>query len=111
MEKSKILLLFPDGVGIRNYLYADVFKNAKKDLILFHNFDSETISFIKQHTSISDEIVIPKYKESLKEKFLRELICLSRLYYNHSKVNNPTLLTSWNWNQKTFTKKIFYRLI
>lgn len=111
MEKNKILLLFPDGVGIRNYLYTDVFKNAKEDLILFHNFDSETITAIKKNTPISDEIVIPKHKESLKEKFLRELICLSRIYYNHSKVHNPTLLTNWNWNQKTFTKKIFYKLI
>jgi hypothetical protein len=111
MEKNKILLLFPDGVGIRNYLYADVFKNAEEDLILFHNFDSETIAAIKKHTPISDEIPIPKYNESVKEKFLRELICLSRLYYNHSKVNNSTLLTNWKWNQKTFSKKIFYKAI
>lgn len=111
MEKNKILLLFPDGVGIRNYLYSDVFKNAKEDLILFHNFDPETIESIKQNTPISDEITIPKYKESVKEKFLRELICLSRLYHNHAKVNNYTLLTNWNWNQKTYSKKIFYKLI
>jgi len=111
MEKNKILLFFPDGVGVRNYLYADVFKNAKEDLILFHNFDKETIAAIKKYNPLSDEIAIPKYNESVKEKFLRELICLSRLYYNHSKVNNPTLLTNWNWNQKTFTKKIFYKLI
>lgn len=111
MEKNKILLLFPDGVGIRNYLYADVFKNAKEELILFHNFDSETITVIKQNTPISDEITIPKYNETVKEKFLRELICLSRLYYNHSKVENQTLLTNWKWNQKTFSKKIFYKAI
>ena len=111
MEKNKILLLFPDGVGIRNYLYSDVFKNAQEDLVLFHNFDSETIISIKQNTKINDEIIIPKYKESLKEKFLRELICLSRLYYNHSKVNNTTLLTNWKWNQNTFSKKVFYKVI
>ena len=111
MAKNKILLLFPDGVGIRNYLYSDVFKNAEKDLILFHNFDPETVKVIKQNTSIDEEIVIPNYKESIKEKFLRELICLSRLNYNHRKVNNTTLLKNWNWNQKTFSKKLFYKLI
>jgi len=109
--KNKTLLLFPDGVGIRNYLYSDVFKNANEELVLFHNFDSEAIKVIKENTSIKSEIVIPNYKESVKEKFLRELICLSRLYYNHREVNNSTLLNSWNWNQKTFSKKLFYKAI
>lgn len=111
MEKNKILLLFPDGVGIRNYLYSDVFNHLNEDLILFHNFDPETIHAIQQNTPVKEEIEIPEYSESVKEKFLRELICLSRLYYNHSKVNNPTLLTNWNWNQKTFSKKVFYKAI
>lgn len=111
MEKNKILLLFPDGVGIRNYLYSNVFHNLKEDIILFHNFDPETITAIKENTSINAEILIPVYRESIKEKFLRELICLSRLYYNNSQVNNPTLLTNWNWKQKGFFKKIFYRSI
>ncbi|WDF62863.1 MGDG synthase family glycosyltransferase [Flavobacterium sp. KACC 22763] len=111
MKKDKVLLLFPDGVGIRNYLYSNVFNNLDTDLILYHNFDPETIDVIKQNISLSQEILIPKYQESLKEKFWRELICLSRLYYNNSKVNNPTLLKNWNWNHKTFSKKIFYKVI
>lgn len=111
MEKSKILLLFPDGVGIRNYLYSNVFNHLEEDLILFHNFDPITINAIQQNTHIKDEITIPEYRESVKEKFLRELICLARLYYNNSKVDNPTLLKNWNCNQKTFSKKVFYKTI
>ncbi len=111
MQKAKVLLLFPDGVGIRNYLYSNVFQNAKEDLVLFHNFDNETITALKKSVSLSDSIVIPEYKESVKEKFLRELICLIRLYYNAKKVRNPSLLTNWNWNQKTLSKKIFYKII
>lgn len=111
MEKNKILLLFPDGVGIRNYLYADVFKNMQEDLVLFHNFDPETVSAIKDNVILDDEITIPVYKESAKEKFLRELICLCRLYHNTQKVKNTSLLTNWNWNQNTFSKKVFYKLI
>lgn len=105
------MLLFPDGVGIRNYLYSEVFKGVQEELILFHNFDIETITAIKENVEIDTDIVIPDYKETIKEKFLRELICLSRLYYNHSKIQNETLLTNWNWNQKTVSKKIFYKLI
>jgi hypothetical protein len=109
--KNKIVLLFPDGVGIRNYLYSDVFKDVKEDIVLLHNFDSETITAIKKTATIGNDITIPKYKESFKEKFLRELICLSRLYYNAEKVDNKTLMTNWNWNQKTFSKKLFYKTI
>lgn len=111
MKKDKVLLLFPDGVGVRNYLYSNVFKDFQGDLVLFHNFDSETIKAIEKNTSINEDIVIPNYKESVKEKFLRELICLSRLYYNDSKVNNSSLLANWKWKQKLFSKKIFYKLI
>jgi hypothetical protein len=111
MQNSKILLLFPDGVGIRNYLYSDVFRNVVEKLVLFHNFDQETVTAIKESVFLSETIVIPIYKESIKEKFLRELICLARLYYNAEKVSNQSLLTNWNWNQKTLSKKIFYKSI
>jgi hypothetical protein len=79
--------------------------------VLFHNFDQETVAILKECTSLSDAITIPEYKETIKEKFLRELICLSRLFYNAKKVGNPTILTNWNWNQKTLSKKIFYKTI
>lgn len=111
MQSSKVLLLFPDGVGIRNYLYSDVFRNVEGKLVLFHNFDQETVAAIKESVFLSETIVIPIYKESIKEKFLRELICLARLYYNVEKVINPSLLTNWNWSQKTLSKMLFYKTI
>ncbi|MDI1303419.1 MAG: UDP-glycosyltransferase [bacterium] len=111
IKKEKIVLLFPDGVGIRNYLYSDVFKGVEDDLVLLHNFDETTIKALKDNVTLSEAITIPVYKETIKEKFLRELICLSRLYSNRRKVANPSLLTNWNWNQKMLSKKIFYKVI
>ncbi len=111
MKKSKLLLIFPDGVGIRNYLYSNVFNSSNCDLVLFHNFDSKSINEIKKHTTFSEEITMPEYKESLKEKFLRELICLARLRNNTRLTKNSSLLTNWNWNQNTFSKKLFYNII
>ena len=105
-NEGKIVLLFPDGVGIRNYLYSRVFKGLENNLVLFHNFDYKTVSSISENTSISDSLIIPIYNESIKEKFLRELICLSRLYYNADRVENNSILAYWKWNQKTFSKKI-----
>ena len=111
MGKKRILLLFPDGVGIRNYLYSDVFKNTDAELILYHSFDQKTIEDIKNTTGIEKDVVIPKYSESVKEKFLRELICLCRLKQNAVQLGNPTILTNWNTNHKKLSKKVFYKVI
>lgn len=111
IKNNKIVLLFPDGVGIRNYLFTNVFKELEEEIVLFHAFDSKTEEEIKKITSIEESYPIPKYKESLKEKFLRELICLSRLKSNAALEQNPTILKSWKTNHKGFTKKLFYFLI
>ncbi|MEW5676290.1 CDP-glycerol glycerophosphotransferase family protein [Flavobacterium enshiense] len=111
MPKNKIFLLFPDGVGIRNYLYTDVFNANHQDLVLFHNFDNETVASVKEMVQIQKAIAVPKYQESLQEKFLRELISLSRLHYNVRQTNNQSILTSWKKAHKTFSKKAFYSSI
>lgn len=110
-NNMKIMLLFPDGVGIRNYLYSDVFKGMEKELVLFHAFDAKTENAVKEITSIQNTISIPKYTESLKEKFLRELIFLTRLKHNVNLVNNPTILSNWKNNHKGLSKTLFYKCI
>ena len=110
-NNNKIVLLFPDGVGIRNYFYSDVFKGMEKQLVLFHAFDAKTEQAVKDITSIENSISIPKYSESLKEKFLRELICLARLKHNAKTVDNPTILTNWKSNHKGIFKTLFYNCI
>ena len=110
-KNNKIVLLFPDGVGIRNYFYSDVFKGMEKQLVLFHAFDAKTEQAVKDITSIENSISIPKYSESLKEKFLRELICLARLKHNAKTVDNPTILTNWKSNHKGIFKTLFYKSI
>lgn len=109
--KRKIMLLFPDGVGIRNYLYSHVFKGKEDDLFLFHAFDSRAEKEVTAITKIQNTLAIPKYSESLKEKFFRELICFVRLKHNAKLVNNLTILTNWNTNHKGFFKKLFYKSI
>ena len=108
---NKILLLFPDGVGIRNYLYSNVFKEKRESLILMHNFDTKTESEIKLITNIENSFKLPTYKETLKEKFLRELICLARLKNNSKLVQNETILSNWNTNYKNIKNKLYYLLL
>ena len=99
-NKIRIALLFPDGVGIKNYLYSEAFDNKDFELLLLHNFDSETILEVKKYTKLVKDIRIPVYKESVKEKFFRELICCSRLHYNSKKVKNSSVLYNWKKNHK-----------
>lgn len=108
---NKIVLLFPDGVGIRNYLYSDVFQGVEKDLVLFHAFDAPTALAVQEITKIEEAFRIPKYKESVKEKFYRELICLARLKRNAKLVANTTILSNWKTEHKTVKNKIFYKTI
>ncbi|WP_339836278.1 hypothetical protein [uncultured Flavobacterium sp.] len=109
--KNKILLLFPDGVGIRNYLYSDVFETKNDEVVLFHNFDDTTIKKITEITSIKESSKIPKYNETVKEKFFRELICLSRLKSNAKLTKNKSILTNWKTNHKNLKNKLFYKLV
>ncbi|MEL6812512.1 MAG: hypothetical protein AAFP76_14370, partial [Bacteroidota bacterium] len=108
---KKILVLVPDGVGIKNYMYARVFQNPDINITLFHNFDSDTIRHINREMTTHSNIEIPAYKESLREKFLRELINVSRLRYNHKRVNNPTILEFRKSGHKSIKLALFYRLI
>lgn len=111
MQNTKTLLLFSDGVGIRNYLYSDVFKGMENDLVLLHAFDAKTVASVQEITSIQEAIAIPVYKESVKEKLYRELICLARLQHNAKMVDNPTILTNWKTEHKSLKNKVFYKAI
>ncbi|MFT3795430.1 hypothetical protein [Flavobacterium sp.] len=111
MQKNKLLLLFPDGVGIRNYLYSRVFDDADAELVLMHNFSPDTITYLRQLKDFSQEVSIPDYTESAKERFLRELICLCRLRYNARMAQNPEILYNWNTKHKGFSKRLFYKAI
>lgn len=111
MQKDKLLIVFPDGVGVRNYLYSNVLEGKGKDLVLFHNFEKETVDYIKSFRHLHGEVEIPQYNESTPEKFFRELISLCRLKYNVDQTNNTALLYNWNSSHSSFSKKIFYKTI
>ena len=108
--KKKVLLVFPDGTGVRNYFYSNAF-SADVDLTLFHNFSEESIDYLQSHRPFRSAISIPKYSESVLERFLRELICLCRLRHNAKQVNNPTILNFWQPKQNKMSLKVLYRSV
>lgn len=111
MKRTKVLILIPDGIGIKNYLYSNVFKDDSLDITLFHNFEVETIDYLKQFVNFEDSFLIPPYNESIKEKFLRELIHSSRLKLNAKKVQNSTILKFRKSSHKSLKLKVFFGLV
>ena len=112
MDKPKnIFILIPDGVGIKNYLYSDVFKKLQSSITLFHNFDEDTLLQINKQLPIGETVEIPKYNESIREKFLREIIHLCRLKLNAKKTKNPSILKFWKTDHRSVKLKLFYRTV
>ena len=114
MKNKKIIIVVPDGTGIRNYLFSQIIPNLIKenyDLLIYHALSNEAINEVeKLHKIILTKKQIPKYKETLKQKFLREAICYGRLNYNSRLESNATILTNWKRNYKGL-KKWFYRVV
>jgi hypothetical protein len=113
MDKPKLLILIPDGVGIKNYLLSDFIKYACKAfcVTLVHNFDNRIEKEINADAEHFKTVRIPKYNESLKHKFLRESLCYARLTYNSGLRSNPSIMVNWRRSYKQFFKKLFYKAV
>ncbi len=111
MQANKLFVILPDGVGIRNYLYSQVFESMRDDLTLVHDFDDRTVAYLSEELGLSNHLKLPRFSEGAAEKFLRELNCLVRLKVNAAKTQNPTLLSNWNRSHKNTKNKIFYRAV
>ncbi len=114
MKKKKIIFVVPDGTGIRNYLFSEIIVYLKKvdvELLIYHALSKDAITEVEQlHNIELTTKQLPKYIETLQQKFLRESICYARLLYNVRLEDNPTILATW---KKTHTgkKKWFYKLV
>lgn len=110
-NSKKIGLYVPDGTGIRNYLYSDVFKNRDGyEFAMLHRFDSDIETLISQEIPLSDSVQLTYFKESLQEKFYRELSHIARLRFFAKQLKNETLIDAYKTPQG-FLKKWFYKLI
>ena len=114
MRNKRIILVVPDGTGIRNYLFSQIIPNLINkgcNLLIYHALSNEAIIEVERlHDITLNKRQIPVYNETIKQKFLREAICFGRLNYNSRLENNLTVLTNWERNHKGL-KKWFYKLV
>tara|TARA_R110001599_G_scaffold97556_5_gene251557 strand:- start:420 stop:1838 length:1419 start_codon:yes stop_codon:yes gene_type:complete len=108
----KILILVPDGVGIRNYLYSDLIPELRKNrakICLYHKVSKAAIQEIeKVHQTSIEHIEISDLKEGFYLKLLRESTAYARLIYFKKVLKNKTILDFWAKKPKSLKLKVFY---
>ena len=91
----KMILLVPDGVGIRNYIFSSFIRNFIIDgneILVYHSISKSAIEEIQMNKSeIRDFKEIPDFKEKFIARLLRESIAYARILINIKKLNNITI--------------------
>jgi hypothetical protein len=98
-NKKHILLVIPDGIGIKNYIATNVLKNLNKDtqLTIYTNLNSTFIDDFQNHGILKQANYknLKLFPESLLTRFFRETTTFARLKYNSKLTNNKTILLNW----------------
>ena len=111
----RILLLVPDGVAVRNYIYSDFIQElhqANFEVVLYHQIPVPAIQEIKkiQGDIISNYLRIPDFKEHFFSRILRESIAYARLLQNAKRLQNKTIMLFWNGKSKGFKRMVLLRI-
>lgn len=105
--------MIPDGVGIRNYLYSDLFHHLQKQgfqIHLLHNLEIQILNYVKNERGIEfSEEPLRKVTESRFQQFLRETSTYARLKHNSRLKQNSTILTNWFKVKNNPLKRIFQK--
>lgn len=108
----KILILVPDGVGVRNYLFSSFTSGLLKtgnEVLIYHKLSKSAINEIKKNKpEIKNFKEIPNFVEKPKARLFRELLTYARLLRNEKVLQNKTILKFWNPSKKGVKKKFLY---
>ena len=114
-KSRRIFLYVPDGVGVRNYLYADLIStiNASATIGMYHSLPAFVTDEVeKVHGKVVELHQIPAFTEQRNERLLRDIATFARLMRNSAVRNNDRI-----WKSLLLLKKkkgfwkIYYPLI
>ncbi|OIQ28388.1 MAG: hypothetical protein BM564_09975 [Bacteroidetes bacterium MedPE-SWsnd-G2] len=115
MNTKKILIVVPDGTGIKNYLFSQILpylNQNKTEVLVYHALSDDAILEVENlHGITLNKIKMLPYKETFIQKFFRESICYARLLHNKKMENNDTILNNWRPQKKGIVKQLFYKLV
>ena len=110
----RILIIVPDGVGVRNYLFSNFVSNLiqeNNEVFIYHKLSKSAVKEIKKS---KPEIVnfseIPHFVETPKLRILRESLAYARLLRGKKLLKNNTILRFWIPSKKGIKKKSLYFL-
>lgn len=107
-----ILIILPDGVGIKNYLHSNlisILKNNAK-ISIWSPLPLEAFIETKSiHNVDFNYTQIQLQTEPTKARFYREAVAFARLKHNAKLKDNPTILTNWRIPKYSFKGKLLYR--
>lgn len=110
---NNILILIPDGTGIRNYLYSALLSElkGKVNLTFWSTLPIEAFQEVKSLHGIEfDFKQITLHVENVRTRLFRESATYARLIFNTRQVHNKTIQTTWNYNPKRLKLKILYKI-
>lgn len=110
----KIILIVPDGVAVRNFLYSNFLKELQQrgfEITVFYQIPEFAIQQVNQVTSgIKEYCFIPFSTEPPLARTLREVVVYARLLYNKKVLQNETILCFWNNKKKGFKRKLLAKV-
>ena len=110
----KICFLIPDGVGIRNYLYSDLFRQlneAGHKVVIWHALAREVVSLASKINGFTpQEKELKAFKDDFLIQLLKESSTYARLRFNTKLTNNPTLMLNWHDQKGSFSRRILVKL-
>lgn len=108
----RILLVVPDGVGVRNYIYSsfiDKLEARGDEVIIYHQISNGAVDEIKSvQQNISVIRRIPNYTESYTARLLRESTTYGRILINKKRFDNETIVSFWTKKPANTKQKLLY---
>ena len=110
----KICFILPDGTGLRNYLFSKLLGkfDISDEIVVMTVLPEKIIDEVQLlHNQKITYYPMFRYYESVRCKFLKEMITYNRLKHNTKMDNNNTNMLNWTRKNKGFKLKLFNRLV
>ncbi|WP_296386330.1 hypothetical protein [Winogradskyella sp.] len=110
--KKHLLIIVPDGVGIKNYLYSEIITHVKQHtkFTIWSPLPLEAFKDVKRiHNIDFGYKQIQLSSENSFTRLYREATTYARLIFNSKLQKNPTILINWRRPNYSLKVKILYR--
>lgn len=110
----KVLIVVPDGVGLRNYLYSsliDLLLDQNHNVVVWHKLPVGAVNEANRlHHNKIEWIELPDWSEGFAERLLRDGAAYARLRINAKKAKNPTIMEFWTKHNPRLQVRVMLRL-